>query len=186
VELIRQDVPVEATLDEIMNGDATFGGQEIRAGAIETIVAVDRVASWGAAFEFQVDAQGSWSADGLKAVRRTDGRWEDIGSGGSHGDAWPTPWTPPPNWNGRNLMVMGSTGQDVEDAGQDLALIAAFGFVSRSATAIRVEADGVSRTITPTPCGGFIALAIGSGVLQLTPLDARGRVLSASETCGLP
>jgi hypothetical protein len=139
----------------------------------------------GAAFDFWIGPDGKWSAEGMKAVRLPDGRWEDIGEGGSSGDAWPTPWSPPDQgWGGRHLMVMGTVGQDVFEDDHDSALIAAYGFASRRVASIRVEADAAVRTIAPSACGGFIALAVGSGVLTVTPLDHDGRLLNDGERFG--
>jgi hypothetical protein len=175
------------TLDEIMNGLATYQGREIRADSTETILAVDRQRSWAAAFNFGIDEDGGWSADGMKAVLTADGHWHDVGEGGSWGDSgWPSPWTAPSEgWDGRHLMVLGVVGQDVDDGVCDAPLIAVYGFASSRVAAIRVDADGADRSITPSPCGGFIALAVGTGALALTAVDRLGNPLGPVQPFGL-
>jgi hypothetical protein len=179
-------LPVYASVDDIMNGVTTFRGGEILADAERTILAVDTLRSWGAAFDFAVHANGEWSAEGIRAVRTAAGRWEEIGVEGSWGDGWPSPWTPPDEgWDGRHLLPMGTVGQDVSDDDHDTELLAVYGFVSTHARLIRVEKDGgATRTIAPSPCGAFIALSIGSGDLSLTPLAHDGRPLLSTESFG--
>ncbi len=139
------------SLDDIMNGLATYGGREILADSDDTILAVDTYGSWGAAFELAVSADGSCVAEGMKASRSRDGRWHDLGAGGSTRDGWRTPWTPwtPPHagWDGRHLGVLGTTGQTVfDDEDRELELLAVYGFVTPHVRSIRVEHDGELRT----------------------------------------
>ena len=92
-------------LDAVMDGSVTFTGESIIAGAPETILAVDLLGPWGDAFEFSVGVDGEWSASAIWA-NRLSGGWEDMGSGGSRGAAWSTPWRPPADgWGGSHLLA---------------------------------------------------------------------------------
>lgn len=72
---------------------------------------------------------------------------------------------------------MGGSGRDVEVDGRDPEFEATFGFASGRVASVRLEADGEVRIVTPSPCGAFCALAVGTGTTKLTPLNHRGRAL---------
>ena len=103
-------------LDDIMNGVATFRGDEILADAADTILAVGTERGRGVAFDFAVYSDGEYAAEAKIAIRRNDGHWEELSDGGAWGDGWPTPWRPEPDgWDGRPLLVLGSAGAQVDD-----------------------------------------------------------------------
>ena len=164
-----------------MDGTVTFAGASIIADATQTILAVDRVGTWGAAFEFAAGIDGEYSATAIWA-HRLHGGWEDMGSGGSHGGDWSTPWRPPADgWDGSHLLVLGRSGREVELDGRDLTFEAVVGFASDRVGAVHVEVDGEVRRVTPSPCGAFCALAVGSGALTLTPFDQSGGALAGGK-----
>jgi hypothetical protein len=159
-------------------GRLSYAGRDIHATSDEPILAVDVHGEWGAVFEFSVSDGGDWFASTI-VVRRLDGRWQDSASGGSHGGDWTTPWRPPARgWGGSHLLVTGTAKQTVFDADeQERELAAASGFASGAVGSIRLQWDGGERTIAVSPVGAFVALAVGSGVLTLTPIRADGLIV---------
>jgi hypothetical protein len=57
-----------ASLDEIMTGTATHQGREIQIDSDDTILAVDTLRSWGAAFDFWIGTDGTSRAEGMRGV----------------------------------------------------------------------------------------------------------------------
>jgi len=107
------------SVDDIMNGAATFSGDEVTADQDETILAVRVERGCGVAFDFAVYSDGQYAADGKIAVRRSDGHWEELSEGGTWGDHWPTPWRPErDHWDDGSLLVLGQVGQQVDDVAE--------------------------------------------------------------------
>src|SRR5688572_13587762 len=133
-----------------MEGRATTSAPELVEQSSEElpVLAVDRWGSFAAAFRFAVFTGGEWYADALYA-RLTDGRWDELGSGGSHGDGWDTPWRPPTDgWRGDVLYVMGSGGLDVQDEHDILReLLVVYGFVSPAVKTIEITGPAYARAV---------------------------------------
>jgi hypothetical protein len=53
-------------------------------------------------------------------------------------------------------------------------MIAMYGFAPPRVATIRIEHDNAVRTISPSRCGAFIAVAVGRGTLALTAMDHDG------------
>ena len=171
-----------------MTGRATYRGTEILPNVDETILAVETRRSWGVAFDFAAYGDGSYAADAMFAVRADDGRWQELTDSGVWGDGWETPWAVPEDgWpGGARLLVMGLVGMDGDDHGQTVPLFAVYGFAARAVSAIRVELQDSSRTISPSACGAFLALEEGRNPLTLVPLDSRGEVIGTAESFDAP
>ncbi len=103
-------------LTEAMGGRGLFDDVEIRPTSGERFLATDGEGDWGAALRFSVAEDGEAYCDCVKAQRGADGRWADIGSGGSRFGGWDVPWRPPDGgWDDGPMLVMTTVGQTVFD-----------------------------------------------------------------------
>ena len=178
------------TLDEIMTGRATYQGVEIFPNVDETILAVETRRSWGCAFDFAFYSNGGYAAEAMFAVRTGNGEWQDLTDSGVWGDGWgaTAPWAvPDERWpDGDLLWVMGRVGMEGDDDGEPVALFAVYGFATRAVHAIRVEVRHLSRTVTPSACGAFLALEEGRDPVTLVPLGANGEVIGTAASYEAP
>jgi hypothetical protein len=166
-----------------MRGNATVRPEAIvPVDYDESILAVDAIRNWAAAFRFHVNSKGQFSAEAIYAQRGTDGEWDEMGSGGTHGDGWETPWLPTAEgWDGEPLLLMGSSGLDVEDEDERLlSLDATFGFASTRVVKLTVEQDGASRdVVVDSPVGAFVILTVGTGPVTVMAIDRAGKAIGA-------
>jgi hypothetical protein len=91
----------------MMEGRATLLPSQIEADDDTelSVLATDRVGSYGAAFRFGVGTRGDWVADVVYARSGPGGHWDDLGSGGTRGAEWATPWKPPQDgWQGSRCL----------------------------------------------------------------------------------
>ena len=180
--VVRQACAV-SRLDDVMSGFATFSGSEVVATSTNTVMAVDAVELWGAVFELQIAAKGSYNEQALIAFRSPGCDWVDLMSGGGHGDGWATPWSPPETgWDHGHLLVSGTTGTTGFVDDEDFPLTAIYGFASPQVQSVRVEQrSAVERSIEPTSCGAWIVLVVGPEPAALTPTSADGTPLPVSQ-----
>jgi len=143
------------------------------------VLALDRVRSFGAAFLFGVDHHGSWVADAVYARRDETGHWGELGSGGTHGDGWITPWKPPESgWDGRVLAIMVTAGLTVyegTDPEIESDLRAVVGFAAPDVTGLILsDSDGDRLVEVLSPIGAFAVLHIGQGPFTLQVATSSG------------
>jgi hypothetical protein len=145
----------------------------------ECVLAIDKIDEWGAAFILSIDESGAWSADCLRAQRRRDGRWLEMGASGSHGSGWPIPWSPPPyEWNrGEPLLVLASGGQNVDTGTAENQMFqAVVGFADPSVERIRIAQGRLERQIqVPSEARAFVIMSIGVGRIELQAFDSTQR-----------
>jgi hypothetical protein len=181
----RLAVVERPNIDEIMRGEATVRLAEIVASGDEPFLAVDTFREWGSAFRFGVNERGEFLAEALHAHLIAPGRWDEMGSGGSRGSDWETPWRPPRDgWDGEPILQLGSSGLTVEDqAEEEFSLLAHFGFVIERVAGLAISQDGVDRLVrVDSPVGAFVVCTVGRGPAVLTGLDDSGEPVGVSQT----
>jgi hypothetical protein len=169
-----------------MAGRVTFDGDEMPVTADELVLAVDVERSWGAVFRFSMSSTGEFFAELVETRQVSQGRWEEIGSGGAHG-RWDTPWRRPAQASdGPCLDVMLSTWSSGDDPQTgECALVAVAGFAARPVAGIRVEHGADVRSVVPSNIGAFAVIAlVGDSTVRLTPLGATGE--ACGETLDVP
>jgi hypothetical protein len=176
-------VKVRASISDVMEGLATLTAPEIVVQSRDEapVLAIDHCGAFGGAFRFGVFTGGEWHADVLYA-RRSEAGWDDLGSGGSYGDGWTTPWRPPSDgWDGDDLYVMGSGGMDVEDEYEvphELRVV--YGFASPAVVAIEVTGPTAARFIEiSNPVGAFAVVLVGDGEFAITGRSRGGELRSS-------
>jgi hypothetical protein len=171
-------------IDDLMSGSATFRGNEVIATSTNTAMAVDVVEPWGAVFQLQIAAKGSYNEQAVVTYRAPGGEWTRLMSGDSHGDGWATPWCPPEiGWDFGHLLVTGTTGTTgCTDDDELIALTAVYGFVSPRVQAVRVEQRAEApRAVEPMSCGAWIVLVVGVEPVDLIRTSATGTPLPGSQ-----
>ena len=132
----------------------------------------------GNSFHLSVDETGKWYAECLRAQRRNDGRWTDIGTSGTHGSEWPIPWAPPPErWMGDPLLLLLSCGQSVDTAtAENQMLQAVVGFADPSVESIRLVHGDFRRQIEiRSQVGAFVVTSVGVGPIELQAFNSTER-----------
>jgi hypothetical protein len=164
-------------LADALAGRGVFAGAELRPSEQELILAADSQGRWGGLFRFSLGADGDWFCDCLSAQRHADGRWEELGSGGSYGGAWEVPWRPPDDgWDGAPILVMMVAGQTVfDDADQELNLRVIGGFVAPSVNGLLLRDGDHERHVPVTsPVGAFAVASVARGAATLIPVGPDG------------
>jgi hypothetical protein len=142
-------------------------------------VAIDTVGRFAVVYWLGIEEQGEWVEECSIALRTGD-TWSETTRGGGHGEGWETPWRPPSDgWNGRALVVGGSSGMDLPNDGDQMVLVrGVYGFVSEQVRAIRSTQGGASRVVdVASPVGAFVVLLIGEDSAELQGLDSDGQAI---------
>jgi hypothetical protein len=170
------------SLTEIFSHDVPDSELLLESPVDECILAIDQIDTWGAAFIFSVDERGDWYADCLRAQRRNDGRWTDMGASGSHGSEWPIPWAPPPDeWMSDPLLLLHAGGQSVDTAtATNQMLQAVVGFADPSVESIRLVRGDLRRQIAlRSPVGAFVVMSVSVGPIELQAFNSTERMVGS-------
>jgi len=169
---------MRGSIAEVMEGRVTDLSDRLTQDTGE-VLAVDRLRSFGAAFLFGVDDGGGWAADAVYAQRDERGHWRELGSGGTHGEGWPTPWKPPEGgWDGKALRFIVTAGLTVfegSDPQVEADLRAVVGFAAPEATELQLTDSAGDRLVEVlSPMGAFVVLHVGHGPFTITALNPSG------------
>ena len=174
---------VRKRVNEIFSHDGPDSELDVDSPVDECVLAMDEIERWGAAFMFSVDETGEWYAECLRAQRRNDGRWSEMGSSGTHGSEWPIPWAPPPEgWTGEPLLVLVSGGQSVDTAtAENHMLQAVVGFADPSVESIRLVQGDLRRQVNVrSRQGAFVVMSLGVGPIELQAFNSTERKVGSA------
>jgi hypothetical protein len=139
-------------------------------------LAADSQGQWGGLW-FSLGDDGEWFCDCVSAQRRADGRWEELGSGGSQGSGWDVPWRPPDlGWDGSPILVMMVAGLTVfDDADLELNLRVIGGFAAPLVSGLLlVDGDNERQVPVRSHVGAFALVSVTQGAATLIPVGPDG------------
>jgi hypothetical protein len=116
----------------------------------DAVIATDIWKRWGAVYSWTVTRDEEIFTQIQLAQRRSDGSWQQMSSGGTHG-LLAMPWEPTVRQDSR-LSPGELAGQDVEDTdGTEIELVARSGFAAHDVRDVAVSYGGEPRMVSVVP-----------------------------------